>query len=171
MIDSSPMYGSSRSVIGYGLAKLDRPASLFSAEKVWISSGARGPGQIEASRRAWGVPRFDLLQVHNLLSWEPHIRTLLAMKAEGQLRYAGITTSEGRRHGEFERIMRAQPLDFVQVTYNIFDREAAKTCLPRLAFLAKRPSSTPCTRSHSSSGMSASCRPWISLPFHSNQPV
>ena len=130
MIDSSPMYGSSQNVIGYGLAKLDRPAGLFAADKVWISSAARGPAQIEASRQAWGVPRFDLLQVHNLLSWEAHLRTLLAMKAAGQLRYVGITTSEGRRHGEFEQIIRTQPLDVVQVTYNILDREAEERILP-----------------------------------------
>jgi diketogulonate reductase-like aldo/keto reductase len=130
MIDSSPMYGSSQNVIGYGLAKLDRPAGLFAADKVWISSAARGPAQIEASRQAWGVPRFDLLQVHNLLSWEAHLRTLLAMKAAGQLRYVGITTSEGRRHGEFEQIIRTQPLDVVQVTYNILDREAEDRILP-----------------------------------------
>lgn len=83
MIDSSPMYGSSQSVIGYGLAMLGRPAGLFAADKVWISSGSRGPAQIETSRQAWGVPRFDLLQVHNLLSWDAHLRTLFAMKAEG----------------------------------------------------------------------------------------
>ena len=43
MIDSSPMYGSSQPVIGYGLEKLGRPSALFSAEKVWTSSGAAGP--------------------------------------------------------------------------------------------------------------------------------
>ena len=129
MIDSSPMYGSSQKVIGYGLNKLDA-SRVFSADKVWISSASSGPGQIEASRQAWGVPRFDLLQVHNLLSWEPHLKTLFAMKAAGQLRYVGITTSEGRRHGEFERIMRAHPLDFIQVTYNILDREAEARILP-----------------------------------------
>ena len=83
MIDSSPMYGSSQKVIGYGLAKLKQLAGLFSADKVWISPGSRGPGQIAASRRYWGVRRFDLLQVHNLLSWEEHLRTLFAMKAAG----------------------------------------------------------------------------------------
>jgi diketogulonate reductase-like aldo/keto reductase len=130
LIDSSPMYGSSQKVIGHGLASLDGPPGLFSADKVWISSGARGRDQIEASRRYWGVPRFDLLQVHNLLSWEEHLRTLFAMKAAGRLRYVGITTSEGRRHGEVERIMRAQSLDFVQVTYNILDREVEHRILP-----------------------------------------
>lgn len=130
MIDSSPMYGSSQKVIGYGLGKLDQPPKLFSADKVWISPGSRGAAQIEASRRYWGVPRFDLLQVHNLLSWEEHLRTLRAMKAAGQLRYIGITTSEGRRHREVEQIMRTQPLDFVQVTYNILDREVEDRILP-----------------------------------------
>ncbi|WP_051249364.1 aldo/keto reductase [Inquilinus limosus] len=130
MIDSSPMYGSSQPVIGYGLAKLGRPPGLFSAEKVWTSSGAEGPGQIEESRRFWGVPRFDLMQVHNLLAWEAHLDTLFAMKAEGRLRYVGITTSEGRRHGEIERIMRERPIDFVQITYNILDREVEDRILP-----------------------------------------
>ena len=129
LIDSSPMYGSSQKVIGYGLGKLDRPR-VFSADKVWISPGSRGAAQIEASRRHWGVPRFDLLQVHNLLSWEEHLRTLRAMKAAGQLRYIGITTSEGRRHREVEQIMRTQPLDFVQVTYNVVDREVEERILP-----------------------------------------
>ena len=129
MIDSSPMYGSSQPVIGYGLKKFGAP-NLFSAEKVWTSSGARGPAQIEASRKFWGVPKFDLLQVHNLLAWEEHLRTLFAMKAAGQVRYVGITTSEGRRHAEVEKIMASQPLDFVQVSYNVLDREAENRILP-----------------------------------------
>ncbi|MFZ5792351.1 MAG: aldo/keto reductase [Pseudomonadota bacterium] len=130
MIDSSPMYGSSQDVIGYGLARLGRPSVLFSADKVWTGSGRRGPDQIEESRRRWGVARFDLLQVHNLLAWEDHLPTMFAMKAAGQLRYVGITTSEGRRHDELETIMRREPLDFVQVTYNLVDREVEARILP-----------------------------------------
>ena len=95
-----------------------------------LVSGARGPAQIEASRKFWGVPKFDLLQVHNLLAWEEHLRTLFAMKAAGQVRYVGITTSEGRRHADVEKIMASQPLDFVQVSYNILDREAENRILP-----------------------------------------
>jgi diketogulonate reductase-like aldo/keto reductase len=144
LIDSSPMYGSSQDVVGDGLARLGHPRALFSADKVWIGSGARGPAQIEESRRRWRVPRFDLLQVHNLLAWEEHLPTLLAMKAEGRLRYVGITTSEGRRHREFEQIMRAHPLDFVQLTYNALDREAEQRLLPlaqerRIAVIVNRP--------------------------------
>jgi diketogulonate reductase-like aldo/keto reductase len=130
VIDSSPMYGSAQAVIGYGLTRLGRPSPLFSADKVWTSSGSAGPRQIEESRAHWGVRRFDLLQVHNLLAWDEHLSTLLAMKADGRVRYVGITTSEGRRHDEFENIMATRPLDFVQVTYNPVDREVEHRILP-----------------------------------------
>lgn len=144
LIDSSPMYGSAQDVIGYGLNKLGRPANLFAADKVWIADGDEGPAQIEQSRRLWGVPRFDLLQVHNLLSWEEHLPTLFAMKAAGRLRYVGITTSHGRRHGEMEKIMKSQPLDFVQLTYNLENREVEQRLLPlarerRIAVIVNRP--------------------------------
>ncbi|MBK7530449.1 aldo/keto reductase [Piscinibacter sp.] len=130
LIDSSPMYGSSQPVIGQGLAKLGRAAPVFAADKVWIGSGARGAEQIEASRRFWGVPRFDLLQVHNLLAWEEHLPQLFAMKSAGRVRYVGITTSEGRRHAEIEKVMRSQPIDFVQISYNLLDREVEQRILP-----------------------------------------
>ena len=116
LIDSSPMYGSSQPTIGHALARLGRPTALFSAEKVWVGDAAAGVKQMEASRAFWGVPRFDLMQVHNLLAWQDHLPRLLAMKAAGQLRYVGITTSEGRRHAEIERILATQPIDFVQVS-------------------------------------------------------
>ncbi|MDP3084350.1 MAG: aldo/keto reductase, partial [Rubrivivax sp.] len=124
MIDSSPMYGSSQSVIGDALARIGRAGAVFAADKVWTGSGAAGPAQIEATRGLWQLPRLDLLQVHNLLGGEAHLPAQQAMKAAGRLRYVGITTSEGRRHGEIERILRSQPLDFVQLSYNLLDREA-----------------------------------------------
>jgi diketogulonate reductase-like aldo/keto reductase len=130
MIDSSPMYGSSQDVIGYGLQKLGKPPRAFSADKVWISSGPAGRAQIEKSRQRWGVARFDLVAVHNLLSWQEHLPTLFAMKAAGEIRYVGVTTSEGRRHQEIEEIMRRQPLDFVQVSYSAVERDVEARILP-----------------------------------------
>jgi diketogulonate reductase-like aldo/keto reductase len=130
LIDSSPMYGSSQDVIGHGLTKLRMPAGVFSADKVWTPSGSGGRRQIDETRRRWRVPRLDLVQVHNLLSWEDHLPTLFAMKAAKEIRYVGITTSEGRRHREIERVMRSHPIDFVQVTYNVLDREVEERILP-----------------------------------------
>ena len=144
LIDSSPMYGSSQHVIGDGLKRLGMASRAFSADKVWTSSGARGPEQIEASRQNWGIGRFDLLQVHNLLAWHAHLPTLFAMKSAGRLRYIGITTSEGRRHPEIEQVMRSHLIDFVQITYNILDREVEARILPLaidrgIAVIANRP--------------------------------
>lgn len=144
LIDSSPMYGSSQPTIGHALARLGHPASLFSAEKVWVGDAGRGDTQMEASRAFWGVPRFNLMQVHNLLGWEGHLPRLFEMKARGRLRYVGISTSEGRRHAELERIMRTQPIDFVQLSHNLLDREAEQRLLPLaqergIAVLANRP--------------------------------
>jgi diketogulonate reductase-like aldo/keto reductase len=130
MIDSSPMYASSQDVIGYGLHKAALTGRVFSADKVWTSSGAQGREQIERSRQKWQVGRFDLVQVHNLLNWQDHLPTLFAMKAAGQVRYVGITTSEGRRHRDMEQLMRSQAIDFVQVTYNPVDREVEQRILP-----------------------------------------
>ena len=144
VLDSSPMYGSSEAVIGDGLGRLGRPPGLFAATKVWTSAGEDGPAEIEASRGLWGVERFDLIQVHNLLAWEEHLETLFEMKRQGAVRYVGITTSHGRRHAELEAIMRAWPIDFVQATYNIRDREVEQRILPLaaergIAFIANRP--------------------------------
>ena len=129
MVDSSPMYGSSQAVIGDALATLDHPAGLFSADKVWTDA-ADGPAQIAETTRRWGVERFDLLQVHNLVDWEANLDTLDAMKEAGRLRYTGITTSHGRRHEELEKVIRRRPPDFVQLTYNIVDREVERRLLP-----------------------------------------
>ena len=148
LIDSSPMYGSSQDVIGEGLQKLRaQPAGadagkVFAADKVWTSSD--GAAQIEQSRQFWRVPRFDLLQVHNLLAWEKQLALLQAMKAAGTLRHVGITTSEGRRHRELAQIMRSQRIDFVQFSYNLLDREVEETLLPLarehgIAVLVNRP--------------------------------
>ena len=144
VIDSSPMYGSSEEVIGYCLARIGEAGPLFSATKVWTLLQALGTRQMEESRRLWGFETFDLMQVHNLVNWEGHLETLRTQKSEGRIRHIGITTSHGRRHSDFEAVMEAEPLDFVQFTYNILDREAEKRLLPLaaergLAVLINRP--------------------------------
>lgn len=143
LIDSSPMYGSSQAIIGEGLARLGA-VPLFAADKVWTGGGSRGADQAEASRRLWGVARFDLLQVHNLLAVEQHLPMLQLMKAAGRVRYVGITTSEGRRHADVEALMARERLDFVQLTYNPLDRQAEQRLLPLarergIAVIANRP--------------------------------
>lgn len=131
VIDSSPMYGSSQAVVGHGLDQLGKTNRVFSADKVWTPFfGAATRDQIKESLGDWKVPRFDLMQVHNIVDWRDHLPVLFEMRQAGTVGYVGITTSEGRRHGEFEKIMREQPLDFIQISYNIVNRVAEKRLLP-----------------------------------------
>lgn len=133
LIDSSPMYGEAEAVVGWCLRRLGHPEGLFSATKVWTPGVATAAGQMADSLRLWGLERLDLQQVHNLVQWREHLETLKAWKAEGRIRHLGVTTSHGRRHDELEQIMRSQPLDFVQFTYNVIDREAERRLLPLAA--------------------------------------
>ena len=144
LIDSSPMYGSSQAAIGYGLKKLSMQDEVFSAEKVWTWDTDKGTAQMQASGELWGVDKFDLMQVHNLVGWQEHIQTLYQMKRQGNLKYVGITTSHGRSHDEFAEVMQSQPLDFVQLSYNIIDREVEQRLLPlaqerNIAVIVNRP--------------------------------
>jgi diketogulonate reductase-like aldo/keto reductase len=145
LIDSSPMYGTSEEVIGYCLKQLHAEQQVFSATKVWTMGWESGIRQMRRSRALWGIERFDLMQIHNMLDWRTHLETLKSWKQEGKIRYIGITTSHGRRHAELEKAIASEDaFDFVQFTYNIEDREAEQRLLPlaaerKLAALINRP--------------------------------
>src|SRR5438876_7009310 len=128
MIDSSPMYGYSETIIGTMLRQMPHPR-LFSATKIWTVGKALGQLQFERSLELWGVPKLDLVHIHNLLDWETHLPTLKALKAAGPVRYIGITTSEGAKHDELERALKRERFDFVQFTYNFADRRVEERLL------------------------------------------
>jgi diketogulonate reductase-like aldo/keto reductase len=143
LIDSSPMYGSAEQVLGTLLKDL-QPGSLFAATKVWTDGKEHGVTQMELSRQLWGVKHFDLMQIHNLRDWQVHLETLKAMKAEGKIRYIGITTSHDRDNDELYQVLSNNPFDFVQLTYNIRDRAVEDKLLPLakdrgIAVIANRP--------------------------------
>ena len=144
LIDSSPMYGSAEEVTGILLKKVKGGDRVFSATKVWTDGKQNGIDQMERSRQLWGIKRFDLMQIHNLRDWNVHLRTLQDMKAAGQIRYIGVTTSHGRFHSELEDLLTTQPFDFVQLSYNIDNREVEQRLLPiardkGIAVIANRP--------------------------------
>lgn len=132
LIDSSPMYGSSERVLGERMPP-GVEGRLFAATKVWTVGALPGKRQAEASRELWRVGRLDLLQVHNFLDWETHLPLLQEMKAQGRVRYVGVTTSHGRRHDLAAHILRTQKIDFVQFTYNVTNREVERDLLPLAA--------------------------------------
>lgn len=144
LVDSSPMYGSAPDVMGHALDKLGKPESLYAAEKVWSPAGGSAREQIAELAERWGIEGFDLVQVHNLSDWREHLEVLQQMKADDEIRHIGITTSHGRRHDEFERVMAEHDIDFVQLTYNITHRRVEDRLLPLanekgIAVIANRP--------------------------------
>jgi diketogulonate reductase-like aldo/keto reductase len=144
LIDTSPMYGHAEEALGDLLPRVKNKQALFSATKVWIEGKQQGMDQMQRSMRRMGVKRFDLMQIHNLLDWQVHLETLRRWKSEDRVRYIGITTSHGRFHDQLALILDSEPLDFVQFSYNIANREVEKRLLPlaherNIAVLVNRP--------------------------------
>lgn len=130
LIDSSPMYGNAEQVTGDLLKTIKNKQALFAATKVWTWGKEEGISQMQRSSERMGVKVFDLMQIHNLRDWQVQLETLKAWKAEGKVRYIGITTSHGRFHDELEVILENEPFDFVQLSYNIMNRSVEERLLP-----------------------------------------
>ncbi len=130
LVDGSPMYGASESVVGDLAVELGISGRLFMATKVWTSGQEAGLHQMEESMRRMKVERMDLMQIHNLLDWKTHLATLKQWKAAGRIRYTGITHYHSGAYAELERLMRTKDFDFVQFNYSIAEREAEERILP-----------------------------------------
>lgn len=133
VIDTSPMYGAAEAVVGSLLAASGSRSKAFIATKVWTSGRDSGIAQMQASMRLLRTDRVDLMQVHNLVDWHAHLPTLQAWKADGRIRYLGITHYTQGAHDELERVMRAEKWDFVQLNYALDDRAVEQRLLPLAA--------------------------------------
>ena len=133
VIDTAPSYGAAEALAGELVADLGIRASLFLATKVGASGREAGLQEIEASFQRLRTPRIDLIAVHNLRDTATQLRTLRELKQAGRIRYVGMTTSFPRQYPDFERTMRAETLDFIQVDYALDSRAAAATILPLAA--------------------------------------
>ena len=124
MIDSSPMYGNAEWLLGELLPGVPHQGKLFAATKIWTPLEVLGRLQLERSLELWRVPRFDVALVHNLLNWRAHLKTLREWKDQGRVRHIGISTSHAVANDEAARIIRAEKLDVLQITYNFSDASA-----------------------------------------------
>ncbi|UOQ65038.1 aldo/keto reductase [Hymenobacter volaticus] len=130
VIDSSPMYGRAEEVIGDLTSQTEDSSSFFYATKVWTQGREAGIQQMENSLRKLRRPAVDLMQIHNLVDWKTHLRTLRDWQAAGKVRYVGITHYTDAKHDELARILTTETIDFVQFNYSILDRNAEKRLLP-----------------------------------------
>lgn len=130
VIDSSPMYGRAEAVVGSLLAEMDARDKAFLATKVWTTGEAAGIAQMEASFAKLQARTIDLMQIHNLVDWRTHLRTLRTWKEQKRLRYIGITHYTVPSLEELAAIIRAEQIDFVQCAYSINVRGADARLLP-----------------------------------------
>lgn len=144
LVDSSPMYGNAERAVGDIAAELGVQSALFLATKVWTHGREQGIRQMEQSMQRMRTQRMDLMQVHNLVDWRTQLATLREWKAQGRVRYIGVTHYTVSAYDDLERLMRDEDLDFVQLNYSIATREAERRLLPlaqdrRIAVLVNRP--------------------------------
>ena len=133
LIDTAPSYGNAEIVVGDVVDGLGLRDELFFATKVRKEGREAGRTEIADSFERLRTDWIDLIQVHNLVDVDTQLETLRDLKAAGQVRYVGITTSSRRQHEAFADVMRRETLDFIQVDYSLSNREAADVILPLAA--------------------------------------
>lgn len=133
LIDSSPMYGSSEEVVGDLTTQLNVQEDFFYATKVWTTGKQSGIEQMKTSMKRMNRNTIDLMQIHNLLDWNTHIKTLKDWKEKGKIKYWGITHYTDSSHEMLSRVIRKEKPDFVQFNYSITNRNAEKELITTAA--------------------------------------
>ncbi len=134
LIDTAPMYRSSELVLGDLMSELGIRSDMFVATKVDRTGGRDdSETQMNDSTVKLKTQTFDLMQVHNLRGWKESLPLMREWQQEGRIRYIGITTSRGSQYEDFEKVMRQEELDFIQVNYSLEQRESAERLLPLAA--------------------------------------
>lgn len=137
LIDTSPMYSSAEDVLG-DLLTPDQQSRAFIATKVWTpNSGGHGEQKgIEQMQRSIALlkrQRVELMQVHNLVDVDTHLKTLRRWKAEGRIKYIGVTHYTTSSYPDLITLVEREKPDFVQFNYSVATREAEKHLLPLCA--------------------------------------
>src|SRR3990170_207725 len=130
VVDSSPMYGNSEKVVGDLSTALGLNNKLFIATKVWTRGEQEGIKQMNNSFALLQRQKIDLMQIHNLVDWQTHLKTLREWKEQGKIRYLGITHYTESAYASIEEILKNTPVDFLQINYSMLSRRAEERLFP-----------------------------------------
>lgn len=130
VVDSSPMYGSSEKVVGDLSTELSLNSKLFIATKVWTTGKDEGIAQMNRSFNLLQRKQLDLMQIHNLVDWQVHLKTLRDWKEQGRVRYLGITHYTESAYSKIEDILKNNSVDFLQINYSMLSRTAEQRLFP-----------------------------------------
>lgn len=137
VFDTAPSYGASEEVAGQIAEELGIGDQVFWATKLNVAGRGGGAADPQAAReqlhRSFQRLRreqIDCIQVHNLGDPPTQLGILKEMKAEGHIRYMGITTTSESRYEDLAEIMKSEPLDFIGIDYAVDNRSAEDMILP-----------------------------------------
>lgn len=136
VFDTAPSYGASERTAGELARELGITEDIFWATKLNVAA-ANGTADLQAARAQLdtsfariGKTPLDLVQVHNMGDPDTQLALLREQKEAGRIRYVGITTTFAPQYAQLERLMRAQPLDFIGIDYAIDNRTMEERILP-----------------------------------------
>jgi aryl-alcohol dehydrogenase-like predicted oxidoreductase len=127
LFDSSPMYGHAERVLGGALR--DRRHEVLIATKVWATWADEACEQVANALTLFGGC-IDLYQIHNLVSWKPHLAMLERLRAEGAVRAIGATHYSQAAFEELQTVMNSGRVAAIQIPYNPLECAAEQAILP-----------------------------------------
>lgn len=137
VFDTAPAYGASEEVAGTIARELGLTERVFWATKLnTVPRGgdkadpAAAREQLETSFRRLGKERLDLVQVHNLADIGTQLPLLQQYKADGRIRYVGVTSTSKPAYPRLIEVMRNEEIDFIGVDYAVDNRDVEETILP-----------------------------------------
>lgn len=130
VIDTSPNYGGADAILGQLLEEGGWHRQCFIATKIAADSRDAAERQWAQSLSSLRTDKVDLLQIHNLRDWQTQLPYARELKQQGKTRYVGITHYLNSGQDEVARIVRNEPLDFIQINYSVNAPEAARELLP-----------------------------------------
>lgn len=137
VFDTAPAYGASEEVAGTIAHELGLTERVFWATKLNAvprggdkADPAAAREQLETSFRRLGKKRLDLVQVHNLADVGTQLPLLQQYKADGRIRYVGVTSTSKPAYPRLIEVMRNEEIDFIGVDYAVDNRDVEETILP-----------------------------------------
>jgi aryl-alcohol dehydrogenase-like predicted oxidoreductase len=131
LIDTAPTYGNAEDILGPLLAESASRKQAFIATKLsGVNGREEGLAQFRSTLKALQTDKVELLQVHNLGDWKTQIEVARQLKAEGKVKYVGVTHYVESAQDELANVVKATRPDFLQINYSVTQRGAEKRVLP-----------------------------------------
>jgi diketogulonate reductase-like aldo/keto reductase len=150
VVDTAPSYGNAEEVIGITSTMLGLNDKIFITTKVLEREGGAEAGvksferSFQRLQRDKTTKKIEVMQCHNFINWDTHLKTMREWKEKGQFRYIGVTHYQNHAHEQLERILKRDKVDFLQINYSAPEPQAADRLLPAardlgVAVLINRP--------------------------------